>query len=134
MEIWPYNELALLNNEDDGLQWHGLKSLRSLCLMGITKLVSLPDGLQHFMTLQQLIISERPSLIASPDRKQFLQEQMKNHLRQRTNLGLKFEPYSKTAIAQQVKNSVNHRKFLSTLRAGLNQATTLQNCANYGDR
>ena len=67
MEIWPYNELALLNNEDDGLQWHGLKSLCSLLLMGITKLVSLPDGLQHFTTLQQLIISECPSLMALPE-------------------------------------------------------------------
>ncbi|KAL4599186.1 hypothetical protein ACB092_11G109300 [Castanea dentata] len=67
MEIWPYNELALLNNEDDGLQWHGLKSLRSLRLMGITKLVSLPDGLQHFTTLQQLIISDCPSLMPLPE-------------------------------------------------------------------
>lgn len=66
MEIWPNNELALLNNEDDGLQWHGLKSLRSLRLMGITKLVSLPDGLQYFTTLQQLIISDCPNLMALP--------------------------------------------------------------------
>ncbi|KAF3943253.1 hypothetical protein CMV_030166 [Castanea mollissima] len=71
--------------------------------------------------------------IIGTSQKQFLQEQMKNHLRQRTNLGSKLGPYSKTAVVQQVKNSVNHRKFLSTLRAGLNQATTLQNCANYGD-
>ncbi|XP_050280717.1 putative disease resistance protein RGA1 isoform X2 [Quercus robur] len=67
MEIWPYNELALLNNEDDAMQWHGLKSLRSQRLMGITKLVSLPNGLQHFMTPQQLIISECPSLMALPE-------------------------------------------------------------------
>ncbi|KAL0007307.1 hypothetical protein SO802_008809, partial [Lithocarpus litseifolius] len=31
---------------------------------------------------------------------------MQNQLRQRTSLGTKFGPYSKTAIVQQVKNSV----------------------------
>ena len=38
---------------------------------------------------------------------QVMQNQaMQNQLRQRTSLGTKFGPYSKTAIVQQVKNSV----------------------------
>ncbi|KAL0007250.1 hypothetical protein SO802_008752 [Lithocarpus litseifolius] len=41
-----------------------------------------------------------------------------NFFRQRTGLGAKFRPYSKTAIVQQ-----NHSKFLRTLKGGLDQAT-----------
>nr|POE50168.1 hypothetical protein CFP56_69943 [Quercus suber] len=50
--------------------------------------------------------------------KQFLQ----NQLRQRTGLGAKFRPYSKTTIMQQ-----NHSKFLRTLKGGLDQ-----NCSKFG--
>nr|POF20855.1 hypothetical protein CFP56_14366 [Quercus suber] len=52
---------------------------------------------------------------------QVMQNLMQNQLRQRTSLDTKFGPYSKPAIVQQVKNSVNHSKFLRTLKGGLDQ-------------
>jgi hypothetical protein len=67
MEIWPCNEFTLLNDEDDGIKWHGLRSLHSLYLEGIPKLVSLPNGLQHTTILQQLQIRECPNLMALPE-------------------------------------------------------------------
>ncbi|KAK4592294.1 hypothetical protein RGQ29_016716 [Quercus rubra] len=56
MKIMYCNELALLNDEDDGMQWQGLRSLRFLHLERIPKLVSLPDGLQYVTTLKYLKI------------------------------------------------------------------------------
>uniref|UniRef100_A0A7N2N6Z4 Disease resistance protein RGA3 n=1 Tax=Quercus lobata TaxID=97700 RepID=A0A7N2N6Z4_QUELO len=56
MNIVDCNELALVNDEDDGMQWQGLRSLHSLRFWGTPKLVSLPNGLQHVTTLQKLEI------------------------------------------------------------------------------
>ena len=66
MEIMYCNELALLNDEDDGMQWQGLRSLRFLHLERIPKLVSLPDGLQYVTTLKYLKIINCPNLMALP--------------------------------------------------------------------
>jgi Leucine-rich repeat (LRR) protein len=60
----PELELA---NDEDGMQWHGLKSLFSLSFSNLPKLVSLPLGLQHVTTLQNLEISSCYSLTAIPE-------------------------------------------------------------------
>ncbi|XP_065616156.1 putative disease resistance protein RGA3 [Quercus suber] len=67
MKIVDCNELALVNDEDDGMQWQGLRSLHSLCFWGTPKLVSLPDGLQHVTTLQKLEILNCNDLMAIPE-------------------------------------------------------------------
>ena len=67
MKIWDCNELVLLNDEDDSMQWQGLKSLSSLCFTGLPKLMSLPNGLQHITTLQKLQIRDCPNLTALPE-------------------------------------------------------------------
>ena len=67
MEIVDCNELALVNDEDDGMQWQGLRSLHSLCFWETPKLVSLPDGLQHVTTLQKLKILNCTNLMALPE-------------------------------------------------------------------
>jgi Leucine-rich repeat (LRR) protein len=59
-------ELELANDED-GMQWQGLTSLLSLRFSGLPKLVSLPSGLQHATTLQQLKIWHCESLSAIPE-------------------------------------------------------------------
>ncbi|KAK7855389.1 hypothetical protein CFP56_028260 [Quercus suber] len=61
------NELVLLNDEDDGMQWQGLRSLSSLYFTGLPKLLSLPNGLQHITTLQKLQIRDCPNLAALPE-------------------------------------------------------------------
>ena len=58
------NELALVNDEDDGMQWQGLQSLYSLCFWGTPNLVPLLDGLQHVNTLQKLKIHNCTDLMA----------------------------------------------------------------------
>ncbi|KAK7852122.1 putative disease resistance protein rga4, partial [Quercus suber] len=60
-----------------------------------------PNLLQNIQALQLCSMSQNCKRIVRICRKQFLQ----NQLRQRTSLGAKFRPYSKTAIVQQVKNS-----------------------------
>ncbi|XP_030949653.1 putative disease resistance protein RGA3 [Quercus lobata] len=67
MKIWDCNELVLLNDEDDGMQWQGLRSLSSLYFTGLPKLLSLPNGLQHITTLQKLQIRDCPNLTALPE-------------------------------------------------------------------
>ncbi|XP_059439337.1 putative disease resistance protein RGA1 [Corylus avellana] len=60
------HELELANDED-GMQWQGLKSLISLEFTHLPKLVSLPSGLQHLTTLQRLEISNCENLTAIPE-------------------------------------------------------------------
>ena len=67
IEIVNCNEIALVNDEDDGMQWQGLRSLHSLCFRRTPKLVSLPDGLQHVITLQKLRIHNCTGLMAIPE-------------------------------------------------------------------
>ena len=67
MEIVDCNELALVNDEDDGMQWQGLRSLHSLRFLRTPKLMSLPDGLQHVTTLQKLKILNCTNLTALPE-------------------------------------------------------------------
>jgi Leucine-rich repeat (LRR) protein len=64
IEYCPELELA---NDEDGMQWQGLKSLSSLSFSGLPKLVSLPLGLQHVTTLQKLTISNCENLTAIPE-------------------------------------------------------------------
>jgi len=59
-------ELELANVEDE-MQWQGLKSLLSLKFSCLPKLVSLPLGLQHATTLQNLLISDCENLTAIPE-------------------------------------------------------------------
>jgi structure-specific endonuclease subunit SLX1 len=54
-------------NDEDGMQWQHLKSLLSLHLSGLPKLVSLPLGLQHVTTLQKLQIWNCESLTVVPN-------------------------------------------------------------------
>ncbi|XP_059428632.1 putative disease resistance protein RGA4 [Corylus avellana] len=66
LELYNCHELELANDED-GMQWQGLKSLLSLKFSHLPKLVSLPLGLQHATTLQSLYISNCKNLTAIPD-------------------------------------------------------------------
>jgi Leucine-rich repeat (LRR) protein len=65
LEIGSCPELELANDED-GMQWQGLKSLFSLKFSHLPKLVTLPLGLQHVTTLQKLVISNCYNLTAIP--------------------------------------------------------------------
>jgi hypothetical protein len=56
-----------LANDEDGMQWQGLKSLFSLKFSFLPKMVSLPLGLQHVTTLQKLKISVCDNLTAIPE-------------------------------------------------------------------
>ncbi|KAG2674856.1 hypothetical protein I3760_13G156800 [Carya illinoinensis] len=66
LEIYDCPELDL-GNDEHGMQWKGLKSLISLELTGMPKLVSLPLGLQHITTLRELKISGCSSLVVIPE-------------------------------------------------------------------
>jgi Leucine-rich repeat (LRR) protein len=66
LEIGDCPELELANDED-GMQWQGLKRLFSLSFSSLPKMVSLPLGLQHVTTLQKLTISSCYSLTAIPE-------------------------------------------------------------------
>jgi len=59
-------ELEFANDEDE-MQWLGLKSIFSLHFNELPKLVSLPSGLQHVTTLQRFQISYCESLTAIPN-------------------------------------------------------------------
>uniref|UniRef100_A0A7N2RF65 Uncharacterized protein n=1 Tax=Quercus lobata TaxID=97700 RepID=A0A7N2RF65_QUELO len=67
IEIVNCNEIGLVNDEDDGMQWQGLRSLHSLRFLRTPKLMSLPDGLQHVITLQKLKIHICTGLMAIPE-------------------------------------------------------------------
>ncbi|KAB1225422.1 Disease resistance protein RGA2 [Morella rubra] len=54
-------------NDEDGMQWQGLKSFLSLEFEGLPKLVSLPLGLQHVSTLQKLFIHQCNNFMAIPE-------------------------------------------------------------------
>ncbi|KDP43575.1 hypothetical protein JCGZ_16862 [Jatropha curcas] len=54
-------------NENDNVQWQGLKNLRSVELKELPELASLPEGLQYVITLQRLTIGGCPKLISLPD-------------------------------------------------------------------
>ncbi|KAJ9685663.1 hypothetical protein PVL29_017626 [Vitis rotundifolia] len=62
-------QLNLSDKEDDdgGLQFQGLRSLRKLFITGIPKLVSLPMGLQHVTTLESLTIEYCYDFTTLPD-------------------------------------------------------------------
>jgi len=59
-------ELEFANDEDE-MQWQGLKSLFSLHFSGLPKLLSFPSGLQHATTLENLKIENCDNLTAVPD-------------------------------------------------------------------
>jgi len=59
-------ELEFANDEDE-MQWQGFKSLFSLHFSGLPKLLSLPSGLQHATTLENLKIKNCENLMAVPD-------------------------------------------------------------------
>jgi hypothetical protein len=66
LELCSCLELELANDED-GMQWQGLKSLLSLEFSQLPKLVSLPLGLQHTTTLQTLKFLNCKNLTAIPE-------------------------------------------------------------------
>jgi hypothetical protein len=59
-------ELEFANDEDE-MQWQGLKSLFSLHFSRLPKLLSLPSGLQHATSLENLKIDFCNNLTALPD-------------------------------------------------------------------
>jgi len=59
-------ELEFANDEDE-MQWQGLKSLFSLHFARLPKLLSLPSGLQHATSLENLKIDFCNNLTALPD-------------------------------------------------------------------
>jgi Leucine-rich repeat (LRR) protein len=66
LDIVDCAELEIANDED-GMQWQGLKSLFSLKFTLLPKLVTLPLGLQHVTTLQKLTISTCENLTSIPE-------------------------------------------------------------------
>jgi Leucine-rich repeat (LRR) protein len=64
LDIRDCGELDLSNDEGDGMRWKGLRSLCSLTIWGIPKLVCLPNGLQHVTPLEKLRILNCPNLIS----------------------------------------------------------------------
>ncbi|KAB1211961.1 hypothetical protein CJ030_MR5G023731 [Morella rubra] len=56
-----------VSNDEDGMQWQGLKSLLTLEFSNLPKLVSLPSGLQYVTTLQKLSILSCDSFMAIPE-------------------------------------------------------------------
>jgi Leucine-rich repeat (LRR) protein len=66
LDLFNCLEIELANDED-GMQWQGLRSLLSLRFSRLPKLVSLPSGLQHVTTLQKLEISDCLNLTAIPE-------------------------------------------------------------------
>lgn len=77
-EGWPRNLTALdhlsigdcgnlVLSNDDGIQWQSLRSLRSLVLASISKLVYLPEWIQNVTTLQHLQIVNCPELMTLPE-------------------------------------------------------------------
>ncbi|KAJ9685657.1 hypothetical protein PVL29_017621 [Vitis rotundifolia] len=69
LRIINCRQLNLSDKEDDdgGLQFQGLRSLRQLFIQDIPKLVSLPTGLQHVTTLETLSIFLCSDFTALPD-------------------------------------------------------------------
>ncbi|XP_034704125.1 disease resistance protein RGA2-like [Vitis riparia] len=69
LRIYYCIHLNLSDKEDDdgGLQFQGLRSLRKLFIAGIPKLVSLPKGLQHVTTLETLSIAGCHDFTTLPD-------------------------------------------------------------------
>ncbi|WKA02361.1 hypothetical protein VitviT2T_020559 [Vitis vinifera] len=69
LQIYHCMRLNLSDKEDDdgGLQFQGLRSLRKLFIGGIPKLVSLPKGLQHVTTLETLAIINCDDFTTLPD-------------------------------------------------------------------
>ncbi|KAL4599792.1 hypothetical protein ACB092_11G152100 [Castanea dentata] len=60
------SEVVDLSNDWDGMEWQGLRTLLSLLLHQLPKLVSLPMGLQYVSSLLNLQIWQCPSLIDIP--------------------------------------------------------------------
>ncbi|XP_062145327.1 putative disease resistance protein RGA3 [Alnus glutinosa] len=69
MEICDCKELNVTGKEDiiDRLHWLRPRRLYYLCIENVPNLVSLPRGLKHVTTLQQLHIMNCPSLISLPE-------------------------------------------------------------------
>uniref|UniRef100_A0A2N9H4X3 Rx N-terminal domain-containing protein n=1 Tax=Fagus sylvatica TaxID=28930 RepID=A0A2N9H4X3_FAGSY len=65
LSIGDCGNLVLSNN--DGIQWQSLRSLRSLVLVSISKLVYLPEWIQNVTTLQHLQIVNCPELMTLPE-------------------------------------------------------------------
>jgi Leucine-rich repeat (LRR) protein len=66
LNLFNCPELEFANDEDE-MQWQGLKSLFSLHFSGLPKLLSLPSGLQHATTLENLEIDNCENLTDLPD-------------------------------------------------------------------
>ncbi|KAJ7949148.1 NBS-LRR resistance protein [Quillaja saponaria] len=70
LTIYNCIELDLCNDEEDGdygMQWKELSALRTLSLIVLPKLLSLPQGLQHVTTLEYLKISGCENLQTLPE-------------------------------------------------------------------
>ncbi|XP_031272755.1 putative disease resistance protein RGA4 isoform X1 [Pistacia vera] len=55
------------SEDDDDMPWQGFRSLQSLYIHGLPKLVSLPKGLQYVTTLRDLTIEYCHNLTALPE-------------------------------------------------------------------
>ncbi|KAI3413000.1 uncharacterized protein J3R85_016640 [Psidium guajava] len=68
LEIQECEELDLLSHDDEhGTQWRSLAKLRDLRISKLSKLVALPEGIQHVTTLQSLDISYSGNLTSLPE-------------------------------------------------------------------
>jgi Leucine-rich repeat (LRR) protein len=66
LNLFNCPELEFANDEDE-MQWQGLKSLFYLYFSALPKLLSLPSGLQHATTLEYLAIADCENLTVVPD-------------------------------------------------------------------
>lgn len=65
LAIWDCEELDLSSHDDEhGIQWRSLMKLHGLTIGYLSKLVTLPEGIQHVITLQYLTIHSCESLVS----------------------------------------------------------------------
>lgn len=68
LAIWDCEELDLSSHDDEhGIQWRSLAKLHGLTIGQLSKLVTLPKGVQHVITLQYLIIYSCENLASTAE-------------------------------------------------------------------
>ncbi|XP_030512781.2 putative disease resistance protein RGA4 [Rhodamnia argentea] len=68
LKVEECDELDLSSNDNEhGSQWHSLSKLRDLRILLLPKLVALPEGIQHVITLQSLKLIRCENLTSLPE-------------------------------------------------------------------
>lgn len=68
LQIHGCEELDVSSHDDEhGTQWRSLVKLRNLYFFHVSKLVALPEGIQHITTLESLDIGQCENLMSLPE-------------------------------------------------------------------